>query len=354
MPSKAASPRAGAKFITAMASANVPKYTVITGGSYGAGYLAMCGRRLQAACDVHCGLADAPPSWGPEQAATTLSLVREQILKRSGQQWTDTEREAFKQPIRDEYERFANAYNFASNLWVDGVIDPLENARGAHAAAGCGIAHATRRHALRRVQDVTAMFNKILIANRGEIARRVARTCRRLGIAIATVHSDADRDALHVRDIGESVRLGPAPALDSYLHIDRVVQAARSVGADAVHPGYGFLSENPALADALQQAGISFIGPTAQNAARLWRQGRGQTAGAGRRCAHHCRLARRQRRCGRGGGDGASGRPARAAEGRGRWRRQGHLASCSTPMIWPRPSPPRCARGPTPSATHRC
>ena len=108
------------------------------------------------------------------------------------------------------------------------------------------------------------MFDKILIANRGEIARRIARSCRQMGIAVATVHSDADRDALHVRDIGESVRLGPAPARESYLHIERVVQAARQVGADAVHPGYGFLSENADLAEALQAAGIAFIGPMPQ------------------------------------------------------------------------------------------
>jgi 3-methylcrotonyl-CoA carboxylase alpha subunit len=108
------------------------------------------------------------------------------------------------------------------------------------------------------------MFEKILIANRGEIALRIARTCRRLGIAVATVHSDADRDALHVREIGESVRLGPAPARESYLDVGRVVRAAQQAGADAVHPGYGFLSENAAFAEALAEAGIAFVGPSAQ------------------------------------------------------------------------------------------
>jgi len=117
--------KAGAKFITAMASANVPKYTVITGGSYGAGYLAMCGRAFRPHAMFMWPNGRAA-IMGPEQAATTLALVREQILQRSGQVWSEAEREAFKQPIRDEYERFADAYNFAANLWVDGVIDPLE------------------------------------------------------------------------------------------------------------------------------------------------------------------------------------------------------------------------------------
>jgi len=117
--------KAGAKFITAMASANVPKYTVITGGAYGAGYLAMCGRAFRPHA-MFMWPGGRAAIMGPEQAATTLALVREQGLQRQGRDWTDAEREAFKQPIRQEYERFANAYNFAANLWVDGVIAPLE------------------------------------------------------------------------------------------------------------------------------------------------------------------------------------------------------------------------------------
>ena len=108
------------------------------------------------------------------------------------------------------------------------------------------------------------MFRKILIANRGEIAIRVARSCRRLGIGVAGVHSDADRDAPHVRAVGESIRIGPAPARESYLAIGPIVAAAERVGADAVHPGYGFLSENASFAEALGRAGIAFIGPSAQ------------------------------------------------------------------------------------------
>jgi 3-methylcrotonyl-CoA carboxylase alpha subunit len=108
------------------------------------------------------------------------------------------------------------------------------------------------------------MFTKILIANRGEIACRIIRTARAMGVRTVAVYSDADAGALHVGLADQAVRLGPAPAADSYLRGDLIVQAALDTGAQAIHPGYGFLSENPDFVDQVTQAGLVFIGPSAQ------------------------------------------------------------------------------------------
>ncbi len=108
------------------------------------------------------------------------------------------------------------------------------------------------------------MFKKILIANRGEIAVRVAKTARRMGVATVAVYSDADRNAPHVRACDEAVHIGPSAAAESYLRAEKIIDACKKTGAEAVHPGYGFLSENAGFADALDTAGITFIGPTAE------------------------------------------------------------------------------------------
>jgi acetyl-CoA carboxylase biotin carboxylase subunit len=109
------------------------------------------------------------------------------------------------------------------------------------------------------------MFSKILIANRGEIALRVLRACKELGISTVAVHSTADADAMHVRLADESVCIGPPPARDSYLNVPQILAACEITGAEAVHPGYGFLSENARFADILAAHGIAFIGPSAEH-----------------------------------------------------------------------------------------
>ena len=113
------------------------------------------------------------------------------------------------------------------------------------------------------------MFKKILIANRGEIACRVIRTARRMGIATVAVYSEADAEALHVRMADEAVAIGPAPSAQSYLDIKKIIAACRQTGAEAVHPGYGFLSENEDFPAALEKAAIVFIGPPARAIASM-------------------------------------------------------------------------------------
>src|SRR5215217_3922684 len=113
------------------------------------------------------------------------------------------------------------------------------------------------------------MFSKVLIANRGEIALRVVRACQELGIRSVAVYSDADARAPHVREADEAVHIGPSPSSQSYLVGERIIEAARRVGAEAIHPGYGFLSEREWFARAVRDAGLVFIGPPAEAIAAM-------------------------------------------------------------------------------------
>ncbi|MDP2480324.1 MAG: acetyl-CoA carboxylase biotin carboxylase subunit [Candidatus Palauibacterales bacterium] len=113
------------------------------------------------------------------------------------------------------------------------------------------------------------MFEKILIANRGEIALRVIRACRELGVGTVAVYSEADRDSLHVRFSDEDICIGPAQSRESYLNIPRIIAAAEVAGADAIHPGYGFLAENAEFAEVCERSGFTFVGPTAEQIRRM-------------------------------------------------------------------------------------
>src|SRR5258708_22294871 len=136
-------------------------------------------------------------------------------------------------------------------------------------------------------------FGKVLVANRGEIAIRVIRACRELGIASVAVHSDADAHAVHVREADEAVHIGASPSAESYLKGDVIIAAAKQAGAEAIHPGYGFLSEREWFARAVRDAGLVFIGPPAEaiaamgskTAARSLAISAGTPVGPGTTCA---------------------------------------------------------------------
>ena len=117
-----------------------------------------------------------------------------------------------------------------------------------------------------------ARLSTLLVANRGEIALRVIRAAHDAGLRTVAVYSDADREASHVRAADTAVRIGPTPASESYLDIDAILEAARVTGADAVHPGYGFLSERSAFARAVTEAGLTFVGPSAEVMDRMGRK----------------------------------------------------------------------------------
>ena len=195
------------------------------------------------------------------------------------------------------------------------------------------------------------MFSKILIANRGEIACRVIKTAKRLGIKTVAVYSDADRNARHVAMADEAVHIGPSAARESYLVGDRIIDAARRTGAPAIHPGYGFLSENAGFADACAAAGFVFIGPPAASIRAMGSKSEAkkimEKAGVPLVPGYHGDDQSPELLASEGREDRLPG----ADQGLGRRRRQGECAWSraprSSPTRWPGPSARPRPRSPT-------
>ena len=198
------------------------------------------------------------------------------------------------------------------------------------------------------------MFKKVLIANRGEIALRVIRACRELGVQTVAVYSEADRESLHVRFADDDVCIGPPPSRESYLSIPNIIAAAEITGADAIHPGYGFLAENAEFAETCRASNITFIGPTGDQIRQM-----GDKATA-RRLAQEAGVPDRT---GLAGHDRGSGRGARVRggdrlpghhQGHGGRRRQGHADRARRRAVRAAPSGWRRTRRWRRSATARC
>ncbi len=198
------------------------------------------------------------------------------------------------------------------------------------------------------------MFTSVLIANRGEIACRIARTAKRLGMRTIAVYSDADANALHVRSCDEAYRIGPAPARESYLVIDALIEAARKSRAECIHPGYGFLSEKPEFAEACAQAGIVFVGPPPDAIRAMGLKDRAKALMEKAGVPVVPGLSRRAAGSEAPQAQGLRDRLSGADQGGRRRRRQGHAACRPARRFRRRRSKARCAKRHRRSAMIAC
>ena len=300
----------GSKMIQAVSNANVPQITLMCGASFGAGNYGMCGRAYNPRFLFSWPNAQTAVM-GAEQAALTMANVMEAGARRKGQEPDAAQIDALKQKIVDNFESQSSAFVTSARMLDDGIIDPRDtrNVIG-FTLSICREADA-RTLAAGAVRRGAAM--NLLIANRGEIARRIIRTARELGRDTVAVYSDADRDALHVREADTAVRIGGAAPRESYLNIPAIIEAAKRSEAHAVHPGYGFLAENADFAQAVIDAELLWIGPSPAVIRQMGDKARSEA---------HRRQGRRADRAGRRG-DGRECRSDRlSADDQGGRRRR--------------------------------
>ena len=294
--------RDGAKLVTAVACSVVPKFTVVIGGSFGAGNYGMCGRAYDprflwmwpnARISVMGG-EQAASRAGNRQARRHRAQGR-RVVGRGGGGLQGPDPRAVRAPgvavllhrapLGRRHHRPAGhppgarhgARCRGQRAHSPALLRHLQDVKSPHDAlrSPAALLRAQRRGGPDSHRNVSMnAFDTLLIANRGEIARRVIRSARARGLRTVAVYSDADRQAAHVREADTACRIGPTPASESYLSIDAVLAAARDSGAQAIHPGYGFLSERSEFARAVTDAGLVFVGPSADVMDQMGRKDR--------------------------------------------------------------------------------